>query len=115
MSSNKFVGEYFGKYTKTVIEGGKIKNYKGRATIKITEVGENAFLKTTIDDGKTTFNALAFNRDWGNKSILVAETESGDGLVNTYTDENFLISQVTSKSPTVWTVKNYKLKKYKHH
>jgi hypothetical protein len=115
MDRNKFIGEYIGKYNKTTVEGGKVKSYKGRATIKISEVGEGAFLQTTIDNGKTTFNTLAFIRDWGNKSILVSQAESGEGLVNTYTDENLLISQVTNKSPTVWTVKNYKLKKIKHH
>lgn len=111
MGHNKFIGEYTGKYNKTTVEGGKILSTEGKATIKISEVGKGAYLQTVLEDGKTTFNTLAFEKD----GVLVAQAQSGEGVTNTYFDGKCLIHQVSNKTPTVWLVKNYKFKRNKHH
>ena len=110
MGHHKFAGEYSGKYNRTTVQGGKITSTKGKATLTITEVGKGAYLITTVDDGKTTFNDLAYLED----GVLRAQAESGEGVTSTYFDGKHLIHQLSNKSPTTWTVKNYKLKSCKH-
>jgi hypothetical protein len=110
MGNSKFEGKYAGKYNKTEVQGGKITSTKGKATLTIAEVGKGAYLITTVDDGTTTYNELAFLED----DVLRAETQSGQGIVSTYFKGKHLISQLSNKSPTVWTVINYKFNKCKH-
>lgn len=105
----KFCGEYSGKYNQTIVEGGKIVSIKGKATLTIAEVGKGAYLITSVDDGKVTFNELAYLE--GN--VLRAESQSGQGITSTYFNGKDLIHQLSNKSPTTWKVKNYKLKKCK--
>ncbi len=106
----KFCGEYSGKYNQTTVEGGKITSVKGTATLTISEVGKGAYLITSVDDGKLTFNDLAYLEG----DVLRAQAQSGQGVTSTYFDGKHLIHQLSNKSPTVWKVKNYKLKKCKH-
>ncbi len=103
----KFTGEYYGKYTQTTVENGQVQSSEGKATLKIAEVGPGAFLVTSVDDGKTTFNDLAYLEG----HVLRAVAQSGSGVTSTYFEDNRLIHQVSNKSPTVWKVKNYRFKK----
>jgi hypothetical protein len=103
----KLVGEYYGKYTQTTVEGGVVQSTGGKATLKIAEVGEGAFLITVVDDGKTTFNDLSYLEG----HILRGIAQSGEGVVSTYFEDDRLIHQLSNKSPTVWKVKNYRFKK----
>ena len=104
----KLVGEYYGKFTQTTVEAGVIQSIYGKATMKIEEVGEGAYLETIIDDGKTTFNNLSYLE--GN--VLRAIAQSGEGVTSSYFEHDRLIHQLSNKSPTVWKVKNYRFKKY---
>lgn len=110
MVCNNFEGKYAGKYNSTEVKGGKITSTKGKATLTIAEVGKGAFLITTVVDDSTTYNELAFLE--GN--VLRAESETGQGILSTYFKGKHLICQLSNKSPTVWAVVNYKLKKCKH-
>ena len=103
----KLVGEYYGKYTQTTVEGGKIQSLVGKATLKIAEVGEGAFLITVVDDEKNTSNDLSYLEG----RVLRGIAQSGEGVVSTYFDDYHLIHQLSNKSPTVWKVKNYRFKK----
>ena len=103
----KLVGEYYGKFTQTTVEAGVVQSTGGKATIKIDEVGEGAFLITVIDDGKITLNYLSYLEG----HILRGIDQSGDGVTSTYFEHDRLIHQVSNKSPTVWKVKNYRFKK----
>jgi len=106
----KFCGEYYGKYNKTTVENGKITSTKGNASLTIAEVGKGAYLITSVEDGTNTFNDLAYLED----GVLRAQAQSGQGITSTYFEDNCLVYQLSNKSPTVWTVKNYRLKKCKH-
>jgi hypothetical protein len=110
MGHHKFAGEYSGKFNQTVVQGGKITSSKGKATVTITEVGKGAYLITTVENGSTTFNDLAYLEG----DVLRAQAQSGEGVTSTYFSGKHLIHQVSNKSPTTWTVKNYKLKYCKH-
>ena len=103
----KFCGKYSGSYNKTVVEGGQITSSKGKATITIAEVGKGAYLVTIVDDEKTTLHELAYLED----DVLRAQAQSGEGVSSTYFEGHHLVHQLSNKSPTVWTVKDYKLKK----
>ena len=103
----KFVGEYYGNYKQTTVEGGKVQSTEGRATLTIAEVGDGAFLITVVENGKDTFNDLSYLEG----HILRGIAQSGEGVVSTYFDNHRLIHQLSNKSPTVWKVKNYRFKK----
>ena len=102
----KFCGNFKGKYWKTTVEGGKITNTEGCATLSISKVGKGAYLITVVDDGSNTFNDLAYLEG----DVLRAQAQSGEGVTSTYFEDGCLIHQLSNKSPTVWTVKNYKFK-----
>ncbi len=106
----KFCGEFFGKFTETTVEGSTIASTKGVASLTISEVGKGAFLITVIDNGTTTFNTLAYREG----DVLRAQAQSSEGITSTYYEGDCLIHQVSNKSSTVWSVKNYKFKKCKH-
>ncbi len=110
MGKKNFCGEFHGKYNKTTVEGSSIVSTKGVATLSIQEVGKGAYLITVTDNGFTTFNDLAFLEG----DVLRAQAQSGEGITSTYFEDNCLIHQLSNKSPTVWTVKNYKFKRCKH-
>jgi hypothetical protein len=104
MGKNNFIGKFSGKYTKTLIEGDKIKNTKGKAIVTISKVGEDSYLISILEDGKSTINNLAFLKD----DVLVSQAESGEGVTNTYFDGKHLIHQLSNKSSSTWIVKKYK-------
>ena len=104
-----FVGQYTGKYTKTVIVGGITTLSTGVGTLKISEEGVGAYLQTETDDNGTYVH-LAFN----NNGVLISGTQSSSGIINTYYSGKCLIHQISIKTPTSWIVKNYKFKKNKH-
>jgi len=105
MGCKKFIGTYQGKYTETNVKGGDIQNIKGKATLTIAEVGPGAYLVTVVEEGNATFNTLAYLQEG---HILIAQAQTGEGITSTYYEGDHLIHQWSNKSPTVWTVKNYK-------
>jgi hypothetical protein len=104
MGKHSLIGKFCGKYTKTLIEGDKVKNTKGKATVTISKVGKDSYLISILEDGKTTINNLAFLKD----DVLVSQAQSGEGVANTYFDGKHLIHQLSNKSPSTWVVKKYK-------
>ncbi len=112
MGKDKFCGQYFGKYKKTVREGSSITNSKGKGLLTITQVGDGAYLCSTTSDN-ATFNDLAYLED----DILKGELGSGDGIFSIYFKDNKLIFQLSEVSSTFSLIKNYKYvkcDKYKH-
>lgn len=104
-----FVGEYTGRYTKTIVEGGITKSSEGIGTLKISQAGVGAYLQTETDESGT-FTTLAFE----NNGVLIAEAQTGNGIINTYYSGKCLIHQISIKTPTTWIVKNFKFKRNKH-
>ena len=104
MGKHNFIGKFCGKYTNTLIVGDKVKNTNGKATVTISKVGKDSYLISILEDGKSTFNNLAFLKD----DVLVSQAQSGEGVTNTYFDGKHLIHQLSNKSPSTWIVKKYK-------
>ncbi len=110
MGHHNLCGKYSGKYNKTVVTASGIVSTKGKATLEITEVGKGAYLIAEKSDDGTAFNNLAYLEG----DVLRAQAQSGEGITSTYISGKHLIHQLSNKSPTVWTVKNFKLKRCKH-
>jgi hypothetical protein len=110
MGHHDFCGKYSGKFNQTTVSAIGINSTKGKATLEIKEVGKGAYLLTTVIDGKTTVNELAYLEG----DVLRAQAQSGEGIVSVYFSGKKLYLQLSNKSPTVWTVTNYKFKRCKH-
>lgn len=110
MVHHNFCGKYTGKYHETTVSASGIASSKGKATLEIKEVGNGAYLVTVVENGKTTVNNLAYLEG----CVLRAQAESGEGITSTYVAGKYLVHQLSNKSPTVWKVQNFKLKRCKH-
>jgi hypothetical protein len=110
MGHHGFCGKYSGKYNSTTVSSAGINSSKGKATLEIKEVGKGAYLVTTVVDKTTTYNELAYLEN----NVLRAQAQSGEGIISVYFSGKCLNLQFSNKSPSVWTVVNYKFSRCKH-
>jgi len=109
--TQKFEGEFTGKYDSTKVDSNGISTFSGNITIKIQKVGKGAYLQNISYDGKEANNVLGFVKD----DTIVSQNQSGNGVNYTYFDGKCLVHKVSNKPSTPnWTVNVSKLKRNKH-